>query len=67
MSDNKLTPINGGLSESLTEEDEVSIQAKLWLLLKRRTELYTMGDSSSVRIETARSLLSQSISALTYI
>ena len=57
MSDNKLTPINGGLSEPLTEAEEVSIQAKLWLLLKRRTELYTMGDSSSVRIETAQELI----------
>ena len=57
MSNDKLTPINGGLSETLTKEDEERVQAKLWQLLKRRTELYTMGDSSSIRVETAQELL----------
>jgi len=41
----------------LTEDDEIKIQSKLWQLLARRTELYTMGDSSSVRVETAQELL----------
>ncbi|MBP8640129.1 MAG: hypothetical protein KBI01_04420 [Oscillospiraceae bacterium] len=61
MSNNELTISNGDISQLLTEEDEIKIQAKLWQLLARRTELYTMGDSSSVRIETAQELL-QSIS-----
>ena len=61
MLNNELTILNGGLSEALTEEDEINIQAKLWQLLARRTELFTMGESSSVRVETAQELL-QSIS-----
>ena len=61
MSENELILPGGGVSETLTDEDEIAIQTKLWQLLARRTELYTMGDSSSVRIETAQELL-QSIS-----
>ena len=61
MSNNELTISNGDISQVLTEEDEINIQAKLWQLLARRTELYTMGEHSSVRIETAQELL-QSIS-----
>lgn len=57
MSNNELTIANGDISQVLTEEDEINIQAKLWLLLKRRTELYTMGEHSSVRVETAQELL----------
>ncbi|MFB0920871.1 MAG: DUF6179 domain-containing protein [Oscillospiraceae bacterium] len=63
MSENELVLSSGGLSEPLTEEDETIIQTKLWKLLARRTELYTMGDSSSVRIEIAQELL-QSINFL---
>ncbi|PKM71655.1 MAG: hypothetical protein CVU91_12900 [Firmicutes bacterium HGW-Firmicutes-16] len=61
MSENELILKSAGLPESLTEEDERIIQTKLWQLLARHTELYTMGDSSSVRIELAQELL-QSIS-----
>ncbi len=61
MSENELSLSRAGLSGPLTEEDERIIQSKLWNLLARRTELYTMGDSSSVRIEIAQELL-QSIS-----
>ena len=57
MSNNELIRSKGGLSEPLTEDEEILIQTKLWQLLARRTELYTMGDSSSVRIETAQELL----------
>jgi len=57
MSNNELILSSGGHSEPLTEDDELLIQSKLWQLLARRTELYTMGDSSSVRIETAQELL----------
>ncbi len=41
----------------LTPEDVFTIQRKLWVLLGKRTESYTLGDSSSVRIETAQELL----------
>ena len=61
MPNNELTISNADISQVLTEEDEINIQAKLWQLLARRTELYTMGEHSSVRIETAQELL-QSIS-----
>lgn len=48
----------GGYSDgSLTEEEALKIQEKLWRLLARRTGLYTMGDSSSVPAETAGELL----------
>ncbi len=57
MSNNDIVLSNGKLSESLTEDDEAKIQSKLWQLLARRTELYTLGESSSVRIETAQELL----------
>lgn len=57
MNENKLVVSGSGLSEVLTEEDEKTIQTKLWRLLARRTALYTMGESSSVRIETAQELL----------
>lgn len=61
MTNSDLTISNGGLAEALTEQEEINIQAKLWQLLARRTELYTMGEHSSVRVETAQELL-QSVS-----
>lgn len=61
MAENELILSSAGLSGPITEEDERIIQTKLWQLLARRTELYTMGESSSVRIEIAQELL-QSIS-----
>jgi hypothetical protein len=45
------------LDGTLTKEDLEAIQAKLWRLLGQRTEHYTMGDSSSVPVETAEELL----------
>lgn len=45
------------LSAKLTESEINAIQIKLLSLLKRQTERYTMGDSSSVTVETARELL----------
>lgn len=42
---------------TLTGEDIRKIQNKLWSLLGERTERYTMGDSTSVTIETAEELL----------
>lgn len=38
------------------EQDMLRIQNNLWLLLAQQTEKYTMGDSSSVPVETAREL-----------
>lgn len=45
------------LNGALTAEDSMVIQNKLWELLGRRVENFTMGDSGSVRVETARELL----------
>jgi hypothetical protein len=41
---------------TLTNEDIEAIQIKLWRLLGQLTERYTMGDSSSVPVETAEEL-----------
>lgn len=58
MEDKDLTVIiEGGLREGLLTDEEVeNIQGRLLALLGRRTERYTMGDSSSVPIETAEEL-----------
>ena len=53
---NEIILSGGTLSETLTEDEENELQIKLWSLLARRTRLFTMGDSSSVRIETAQEL-----------
>jgi hypothetical protein len=45
------------LNGLLSETDMVNIQNKLWMLLERQTERFTMGDSSSVPVETAEGLL----------
>lgn len=56
--DNFLSVLSGNSDiSSLTDEDSLSIQNKLWELLGKRVENFTMGDSSSVRVETARELL----------
>ena len=41
----------------LTDEELNNIQSRLWSFLGKRTERFTMGDSSSVPIETAQELL----------
>lgn len=45
------------LAGVLTPADIMTIQSKLWVLLGKRTQSYTLGDSSSVRVETAQALL----------
>ena len=44
--------------DTLSDEEQVAVQAKLWQFLGRQTKLYTTGDSSSVLVETAEELLS---------
>lgn len=48
---------NDGYYETLNEEQLSEMQAQLWALLVIRTRKYTMGDSTSVPIETAEELL----------
>ena len=40
-----------------TAAEQVVIQGKLWQLLERQTQRYTMEESASVRVETAQELL----------
>lgn len=58
MDEQDLTVIiqSGLRNEILTDEEIMSIQSRLWALLGKRTGLYTVGDSSSVPIETAEEL-----------
>ncbi|MEG2001173.1 MAG: DUF6179 domain-containing protein [Evtepia sp.] len=44
------------LVTQFSEQDQAILQVKLWRLLARRTALYTMDDSSSIRTETAQEL-----------
>lgn len=46
-----------GLTAPLTEEEALVYQARLWQLLARQAERYTMGESTSLRRETAQALL----------
>lgn len=48
---------SGMRSGMLTEEEVMNIQSRMWMLLGKRTGLYTVGDSSSVPIEIAEELL----------
>lgn len=41
----------------LTQAEHANLQAQLWALLARQTKLFTMGESSSVPVETAQELL----------
>ena len=41
----------------LTQDETLALQARLWRLLARQAELYTMGESTSVPVETAEALL----------
>ena len=43
--------------QPLTETEANQLLEKLWCLLAKRTERYTMGDSTSVPLETAQELL----------
>lgn len=45
------------LIQPLTETEANQLLEKLWCLLAKRTERYTMGDSTSVPVETAQELL----------
>lgn len=46
------------VTDTLSAEQQVLIQARLWKFLGEQTNRYTVGDSSSVPIETAQELLS---------
>lgn len=50
----------------LSPEDIAAIQSNLWRLLTERTQRYTMGESSSVRMETAESLFQSILFSLQY-
>jgi len=54
---NELTPVGAFSPQETTDTDIMAVQIKLWEFLGRRVRSYTMGDSSSVRIETAQELL----------
>lgn len=43
--------------DTINEEDRELIKLKFWILLGKRIERYTMGDSSSVPVEIAEELL----------
>jgi len=45
------------IDKNISEEDRILIEVKIWNLLGKRTERYTMGDSTSVPIEIAEELL----------
>ena len=45
------------LTAVLSEQDRLAWQAKLWQLLRLQTERYTSGQSTSVRTDTAQTLL----------
>lgn len=54
---NDLIPMQSLFDEGpFTEEETSSLQPKLWHLLARQTDYYTMGGSSSVRVELAEEL-----------
>lgn len=45
------------IDKNISEEDKMLIEFKIWNLLGKHTERYTMGDSTSVPIEIAEELL----------
>lgn len=54
---NDLTPLIYAVDdEAISEEEQLALQARLWHLLARQTDYYTMGCSSSVRVEMAEEL-----------
>ena len=59
MTDNNLylELLNDSKLVNISDEEKEIIQIKLWELLGKVTERYTMGDSSSVPIEIAEELL----------
>lgn len=57
MENNIILLSGGGLTRALSNEEEKKLQTVLWQLLAKRTALYTAGESSSVRAETAQELL----------
>jgi len=48
---------NTQIAKNICEEDRLLIEVKVWSFLGKHTERYTMGDSSSIPIETAEELL----------
>jgi len=51
-------------ADALSQDDHALIQIKLWRLLSRQTELFTLGDSSSVPTEVAQDLFESIIFTL---
>jgi len=54
---NDLATVGAFSPQEVPDADIMAAQIKLWEFLGRRVRSYTMGDSSSVRIETAQELL----------
>lgn len=54
---NEMTPTGLPLPEEASQSDILAAQIKLWGFLGRLVNAYTMGESTSVRIETAQELL----------
>ncbi len=54
---NELTTVGAFSLQEVPDADTMAAQIKLWEFLGRWVRSYTMGDSSSVRIETAQELL----------
>jgi hypothetical protein len=54
-----LMTLIGGIpaAERLSGEETLAVQVKLWRLLAKHSERYTIGDSSSIPLETAQQLL----------
>lgn len=57
ISKNLLKFDNINTDKDINEEDKIFIEMKILNLLVKRTERYTMGDSTSIPIETAEELL----------
>ena len=53
-----------GLTAPLTGEEALAYQTRLWQLLSRQAEKYTMGESTSLRRETAQALLESIVLSL---
>ena len=56
MDEKYLTPVPFGLNNACSDEEMLKLQEKLWRLLAKQADKYSMGDSS-IRVETAEELL----------
>jgi hypothetical protein len=57
LKNNSPAPLDSFSDAPMVPEDAAALEAKLWKLMGEQTERYTMGDSSSVRVELAEGLL----------